>query len=135
MTMELNINKQCIYKGELRTAVGYAGKLYKLEDGEWAPSSQCDFDVQEQPARKGTEKLTQFITDKITSSLERSRRELVGVDEGSTRVYAIIDVLPSIPKSRYSRKTKEPGLKAISEAVGFDVTDEERDAAWAIYNA
>jgi hypothetical protein len=47
-------------------------------------------------------------------------------------IEAIAYAMSQVDKSRYSRKTKQPGRAAIEEITGFETTDEERDEAWKL---
>ena len=47
-------------------------------------------------------------------------------------IEAIAYAMSQVDKSRYSRKTKQPGRQAVEDIAGFETTDEEREEAWIL---
>jgi hypothetical protein len=43
----------------------------------------------------------------------------------------IVNAIDELPKARFSKKTGKPGVKALEELLGFDITTDERDAAFS----
>ena len=68
--------------------------------------------------------------------MERSELTKAQDTEGDDRVPAVVEAIRALQESgeakAFSERTGEPNLNPLRKQAGFQVTDAERDAAWAL---